>query len=326
MLPQSIEGILVIGLGISAHRDAVPLIRMQPDIQNGGYAAGVAAAMAAAERRPVRSIDIKQLQKHLVAIGNLPETVLTDRDAYPLPDSKIAEAVAELKNGKGAAVIMTHADRARPLLESAFDKSQGADRLAYAKALAVLGNGRGLTTLLEELKRTTAWDEGWNYRGMGQFGGALSSLDTLIVAIGHVRDPKAVPLIAEKASMLTADEAFSHHRAVGLALELIADPRGAPVLAELLQKRGMTGHAHDAIAVARQRESPGDINSVTTRRESLRELMLARALYRCGDDRRLGEKILRQYSLDLRGHLARHAQAVLREGPTASGEKQGKRG
>ena len=59
---------------------------------------------------------------------------------------------------------------------------------------------------------------------------------------------------------------------------------------------------------------PGGTNAEQTRRESLRELMLARALYRCGDDNGVGEKILREYTQDLRGHLARHAQAVLEEG------------
>ena len=33
--------------------------------------------------------------------------------------------------------------------------------------------------------------------------------------------------------------------------------------------------------------------------------MLARALYRCGDHDGVGEKILRDYTQDLRGHLAR---------------------
>jgi hypothetical protein len=42
--------------------------------------------------------------------------------------------------------------------------------------------------------------------------------------------------------------------------------------------------------------------------------MLARALYRCGDHERLGETTLRRYAEDLRGHLARHAQAVLASG------------
>ena len=37
---------IVAGLGISAHRDAMPIIRMQPDVQNMGYVAGVAAATA----------------------------------------------------------------------------------------------------------------------------------------------------------------------------------------------------------------------------------------------------------------------------------------
>jgi hypothetical protein len=55
------------------------------------------------------------------------------------------------------------------------------------------------------------------------------------------------------------------------------------------------------------------LNAVHTRRESLRELLLARALYRLGDHQGIGEAILRAYTTDLRGHLARHAQAVLDE-------------
>jgi len=44
---------------------------------------------------------------------------------------------------------------------------------------------------------------------------------------------------------------------------------------------------------------------------AVRELVLARALYRCGDRAGLGERILRQYGLDLQGPFARHAHAVL---------------
>jgi hypothetical protein len=39
--------------------------------------------------------------------------------------------------------------------------------------------------------------------------------------------------------------------------------------------------------------------------------VLARALFRCGDYQGVGKKILESYTQDLRGHLARHAQAVL---------------
>ncbi|MFO7898034.1 MAG: hypothetical protein R6V58_03115, partial [Planctomycetota bacterium] len=54
------------------------------------------------------------------------------------------------------------------------------------------------------------------------------------------------------------------------------------------------------------------------RNECLRELVLARALYRCGDHEGLGEKILRTYTRDLRGHFARHATAVLKSNAGAS--------
>jgi hypothetical protein len=94
-------------------------------------------------------------------------------------------------------------------------------------------------------------------------------------------------------------------------LELLGDPAAARPLAALLAKPGMTGHAITSIDAAIRSETPGGTNAVQTRRESLRELLLARALYRCGDYQGVGKKILESYTQDLRGHLARHAQAVL---------------
>lgn len=322
MLPKGLDGIIVIGLGISAHRDAVPLIRMQPDIQNGGYAAGYAAAMAAKASVPIRQVDVKALQKHLVEIGNLPESVLTDRDSYPLSDERIAKAVADLKQGRGAAVIMTAPERALPLLREAYRAAAGDDeKLTYARTLAVLGDDTGLETVLAKVRSFEQWDEGWNFKGMGQFGAALSELDNLLVALGRAGNAKALPVIVDKMQQLDAQSAFSHHRAAGLALELIGDRSAAEPLAELLAKPGMTGFAHQDVQAAIEKGVPGGTNAEQTRRESLRELMLARALYRCGDREGLGEKILREYTLDLRGHLARHAAAVLAEGKAGAAKK-----
>ena len=67
LLPKGLDGILVVGLGASAERDAMTLIRMQADLQNQGYAAGVAAAAAAKAGGHTRSIDIKAVQKKLIA-------------------------------------------------------------------------------------------------------------------------------------------------------------------------------------------------------------------------------------------------------------------
>ncbi|NQU25531.1 MAG: FAD-dependent oxidoreductase, partial [Candidatus Nealsonbacteria bacterium] len=239
-LPADLEGILVTGLGVSAHRDAVPLIRMQPDIQNGGYAAGVAAAMAVEKKTTPRNIDVKKLQQHLVDVGNLPSSVLDDEDSYPLPDEQIAAAVRNVKDGrKGAAVILSHPEKALPMLQQAYAAAKDPkERLAYARVLCTMGNRAGVDDLIGQVRATAQWDKGWNYRGMGQFGSALSPLDNEVVALGRARDPKAVPVILEKTQSLTAQHDFSHHRAVGLALETIGDRAAAKPLADLLSKPG----------------------------------------------------------------------------------------
>ncbi len=81
-------------------------------------------------------------------------------------------------------------------------------------------------------------------------------------------------------------------------------------------KPGMAGFAHDTLEKARAlaAASPEGTNATQTRRDSLCELVTARALYRCGDYNGLGESVLNQYVEDLRGHFARHAKAVLEEG------------
>jgi len=210
--------------------------------------------------------------------------------------------------------VLSHREQALPLVREAFAKAAGDARVTYAKLLAVLGDASGLDTMLEKLNAAAEWDQGWNYRGMGQYGSAYSELDALIVAIGMTGQTRAVPAILKKVELLSADQAFSHHRAVGRALELIGDPSAAEPLTQLLGKPDMTGKHHPDIATAIAREVPGGTNAETTRRESLRELFLARALYRCGDHQGLGRKILENYTTDLRGHLARHAHAVLGEG------------
>jgi tRNA G37 N-methylase TrmD len=74
---------------------------------------------------------------------------------------------------------------------------------------------------------------------------------------------------------------------------------------------GMMGHAATDIKDAQSEVLFADPN--LSRNLSLRELILARALFRCGDYEGLGKRILRTYAQDLRGHYARHANAVLNE-------------
>jgi hypothetical protein len=89
----------------------------------------------------------------------------------------------------------------------------------------------------------------------------------------------------------------------------------------LLSKPGMQGYALTNIDRARREVSPSPTDTVA-RNNSLRELVLARALYRCGDYHRLGEKILKQYAADLRAHYARHASAILQQKHDAAGKTE----
>ena len=89
---------MVYQLLLSEKRDAVPVIRMQPDIQNQGYAAGRAAAMSARDAKPLRALDVKALQRHLIEIGVLPDRVLTDRDSLPLSASTMSRCSKHTKS------------------------------------------------------------------------------------------------------------------------------------------------------------------------------------------------------------------------------------
>jgi flavin-dependent dehydrogenase len=326
LLPQGLDGILVTGLGVSAHRDAMPVIRMQPDVQNQGYACGRAAAMVANSATTIRQVDIKELQKHLVETQCLPENVLTDKDSFPLSKERIGAAIAAVTTSKGSnevdgvirdreslAVLFAQPKDSVPMLEQAHAAASGENKLAYAHILAMLGSKAGADTLVARIKESQNFDKGWNYTGMGQFGRSLSELDSYIVGLGRTRDPRTVDVVLEKVRQLDGSSEFSHHRACAIALELLADPRAAKPLAALLKKPGIAGHVTSDMDEASSKAYPGGVEN-RQRNESLRELTLARALYRCGDAEGLGEKILRQYTKDLRGHYARHAQAVLDEG------------
>jgi hypothetical protein len=313
LLPKGLDGILITGLGVSAHRDAMPVIRMQADVQNQGYAAGVAAAMAVQGGKSLRDLDIKSLQQHLVQKGNLPEQVLTDRDSFPLPRQVVAEAVERVANDfDGLDIVLSHLDDSLPLLKKAYERAETPNRkLAYAHVLGMLGESIGAEVLAEAVC-SREWDKGWNYTGMGQYGASISELDSLIIALGRTRDRRALNPILEKIKQLDASSEFSHFRAVAMALETLRDASAARPLAELLGKPGLRGYAFTDIEKA-GRQTPPSATDTKTRNESLRELVLARALYRCGDYNNLGEGILRQYASDLRAHYARHAREVLQE-------------
>ncbi len=309
-MPREVSGILVTGLALSAHRDVMPVLRMQPDVQNHAYACGLAAAMALSHDGEIRDIDLSRLRRRLVDLRILPEEALTHDDSFPVDDKRVkAAAQSDLDDYGELAIVLAHPDRALPHLRRAYAHAEPGDRqVALAKLLAILGDARGVPTLIEVI--AGPWDEGWNYTGMGQFGRSLSPQDDAIVCLAMVSAAEATTAVREKLGQLGPEDAFSHHRAIGMFCEKTGGAIWREPLARLLKMDGIRGHSWDDVDDELGNIPPSDTDT-TTRNLALRELVLARALFRCGDADGLGEAILHEYARDIRGHFARHARAVL---------------
>jgi hypothetical protein len=312
LLPKQLDGLLVIGLGISAHRDAMPVLRMQADIQNLGYAAGVASALAVKTGVTPRHVDVRALQHQLIEKRILSQEVLTWDDSFPLADTIIAEAVGQIPNGyQGLEVVLTDPARSLPLLRRALAKNASPEAdLAYAHVLGMMGDAAGQDRLIAKV-RATPWDKGFPFKSHGQYGRSVSWMDSYMIALGRAKSAKAVAALVEKASALGPADDFSHFRAVSLTLEAIGDKSAAPALARLLALDGVGGHA---IVMSPLVPALPDNSMESGDRERgwcLRELGLARAFFRLGDFESRGERVLRAYADDPRGVYAAHAKMVL---------------
>lgn len=317
-LPRRVDGLLVIGLGMSAHRDAMPILRMQADVQNQGYAAGFAAATAVRDGVRVRDVDIRKVQHHLVEKGVVPAKVLDWKDSFPLADDVVAGAVRTLPDRyKGLSQVLADPARALPLLRDAHAAAADADaKLVYAHVLGLCGDAAGAETLLAHLAKTKAWDKGWNFKGMDQFGRSVSWVDSYMIALGRTGDRRALEPVLRLARLLEPKDAYSHFRAVALAAESLGDPSAAETLAGLLAKPGIGGRSIAFPDLPRipkydvySRRNLGVADK--ERSDCLRELCLARALYRCGDFNGVGRRTLEAYAADPRRMYAKHAKMVL---------------
>jgi hypothetical protein len=313
LLPRELEDILVVGLGMSMVRDASAAVRMQYDMSNQGYAAGLAASLAVKQNVSPRNIDIKVLQKQLIDTGNLPEEVLTHSDSFPLSEDIVRRAVVDYGNaeyskdaGRPLCILYTHSDTALPIVLKHYREAEGRIKLQYAKLLGIWGVAEVLPVLLEDLNQVTEWDERILQGVMAEYAHLPTPIDASILAAGYIRDRAATGPVLRLLEMLDAEVTLSHHRAVALALEKLADPTAAKPLADLLQKPDMSGHVLKGI------QPLPNIPVESRKREgALREIVIARALYACGDYQGIARHILNEYRDDVRGLFARHADRIL---------------
>lgn len=336
LLPKGYDGLLVTGLGASAHRDVSPVIRMQADVQNTGYAAGMAASMAARDGVSLRRIDLNRLQAHLAEKGNLSSDRASPLDlsagVAAVPDSPFslsAEKIRTAANGPletatEAAILFAHPDQAKGLLEERFtalrkDPPHDDPELLrrIARILGFLGSALPAAWLADFLSGQS-WDEGWDYTGMGQFGACRSEVDADLHALAQTGDrASAEPVFLEFLGKLRPEHAFSHFRAIAEGCESLRITSACSALTVLLEDPAIRGQATCSMADAFATNTDNS-NETAVRNRALKEIHLARALFHCGDPDGLGERVLNEYAGDLRGLFARHARTVLNENATTA--------
>ena len=341
VIPQGLEGILVIGLGASADRDAMTLVRMQPDLQNQGYAVGAAAAMAVLRARgKVRDIDIKALQRELVRKNCLEKRVLEDVDSFPLSENSIKEAVKTLEGltidvhqkpehddtHKALAVVISHPQESIPLLKKAYTQiSKPAAKLNYARILAILGDQTGKETLVEAVKKAPNWGKGWDYSNQRKYANTFGPVDRIVIALGFLNSVDVHAPLLEKLDQLTLKSPLSHYKAVCLALRMNKDESLAEPLARFLKEKKLEGHTQ-ALGYYKIQKKEKNIyvrqgvnkSGGSMVNNKFKELLVAALLFECGDYQNQGREILELYTKDVNGHFAEYAHRVLSNGSAIS--------
>jgi len=320
ILPRDLEGILVVGGGMGAHRDAFPIVRMQPDQHNLGYAAGTAAAMARGGT-PLRRIDIRELQRRLVYLGNLPASVLTDTDSFPLSSARIEKAVNDVAdNFNQLEALLSHPRNAVPLLEKALSASTGKTRVLYAEVLAILGENSVTKILAAEADRMIAEhdlpdpDSYWSVRHWSK----PSPFERLAWTLGYCGNTAAVDALCKLSKYIPPNN-FTDYRALVVSLGRTKNTHAsqtlAPMLADMIRRREererAIDHAPEEAAEIFEYRKGGYPTVPSLDDLQVRVLITAIALVRCGDAAGAGRKVLSEIICGVNGPHAVLARQVL---------------
>lgn len=112
----------------------------------------------------------------------------------------------------------------------------------------------------------------------------------------------------DKLSMLSIDMAFSHIRAISLALIRNPSPKAVEGLERILASPGATGYAVVTMQDALDSNRP-EHNDTTFRNAQLKEVYLAKALSACNPESETARTILQSYIAGMQGLYALFAGA-----------------
>ncbi len=184
-IPKGLDGLYVVGKAISATHDAMPMLRMQGDVQNQGGILGLAAALCVKDKTSVRKVDVQALQARLLELGILKAMDGMDSERFcnigkasVLEDSAAngssvdcAEMIRQISDDEPfnysdldkrskvetqdriSSLLLAESEAVLPHLRQEYEQSSGQRRLTLARLLLWHRDESGLSTLLEEIHR-----------------------------------------------------------------------------------------------------------------------------------------------------------------------------
>jgi hypothetical protein len=281
-------------------------------------------------------VDIRLLQQHLVAIGALPETVLTRRlvpvdyreDELVLfidqmladerPWREYSNTALDVVNRERIPLVevVTAGARAIPLLKQALARAEGSAKIRAAQALALMGSDAGLEVILSALNSQLAGKQLPQREAFVQHAvkyapdqAAMPDLANELYILGMLLTRSALPVWQRVVDLLASareediwsqeEGIFAYVDAVCLGTERLGDPAAGLILKQL----------HGYLAFSGKQLLHGFQVEALRERPAYLEVVIGRALARCASPD--GVIILINYLADVRGLLAEQAHDEL---------------
>ena len=340
LVPRHLDNILVVGKAYSATMDALATVRMQPDLENLGGVAAVAATMALASGKTFRYIDVSVLQAKLVEGGVLPERILgrslverqyTDEQLGHMLDDLTNHLplhtysnmeINERYDGRIPLVdLLCAGPRVVPMLEQTLEETEALGQtgrprqVLLAQALALLGSKAGAPVLISaiqgqldgnRLPKRTSFRRWFGYPPTGN---AAPDVACLVYSLGLTRDCRALPIwqrIVDLLATATKERVFDRYESLYYYVTSVcygAERLGDPDAVPVLMQLHSYSPFQDQVSRS------GFQADFLKERQAYLELLVGRALARCGSPE--GFLILINYLDDVRTLLAEHAHTEL---------------
>ena len=337
ILPKTIDNILVVGKAFSANHESLATIRMQPDLENLGGIAGLAAVFALDSGLNPRKINVTEFQQQLVEKDILPPSVITRKiKEHEYSEEELIEWIKQFNPDK---VLHSYSDMemgeiwsekipivevctsppeiAVPALEKELKSATGKRAVRIAQALAMFGAETAAQTLHDQIMSELSADKltelevlvKWSEDKMPPDQAAMPVCANLIYGLGMTKIALNIPVYNRIADLFNPESLddfrsgrkglFYYVDSACYGSQLLGSPDCVPALKRL----------HSCVFIKNNSVKDGLVIDHLKDRMALLELLLGRAMARCGSID--GYNLLIEYLDDNRAVLAEFANTAL---------------